>query len=68
MEVYVLKNILNLDFFCQNKAPFMNLMKYRKQSPVYLEDHDEYRVMTTNGLTTKNISRVNKILFNIIYL
>ena len=44
----------------RNKEAFLNLMKYTKQSPVYLEDNDEYQYPSTNtnGYIMKNIERV----------
>ena len=41
------------------KEPFLKLMKFSKQSPVYLEDQDEYTTLSAKyGHTLKNNSKV----------
>ena len=50
-----------------NKAAFLKLMKFTKQSPVYLEDHDEYiSIPSKYGYNFKLNRRVAILLINLI--
>ena len=48
----------------KNRGAFMNIMKYTKQSPVFLEDHDDFDSISTYGYTLKNNTRVSNMILH----
>ena len=61
MKKYKIESICDLiKVVSHMKQPFLKLMKFSKQSPVYLEDQDEYTTLSAKyGHTLKNNSKVS---------
>ena len=74
VEKYRIESICNfLRNISSNKEAFLKLMKFTKQSPTYIEDHDEYDNfinLEKYGYFSKNndISRVSKKPFFVLLM